>query len=108
MMGILVVKRLTRSLIIFSILTFENLNIRIYAAQNISLLKTPFEKFKSLCRLSEFFSTLLYIYVIGINSFAHFQLRASNSEKVNTLKKEETLFESNRKLGNMKVDKIKI
>ena len=40
-------------------------------------------------------------------SFAHFQLGASNS-KTNILKTEELLFETNMKLFNMRLKKIKI
>ena len=45
---------------------------------------------------------------IGANSFAHFQLGASNSEKDNYLKKrKKTLFETNIKMCNMRFEKIK-
>ena len=52
--------------------------------------------------------TLLYVSDIGANSFAHFQLGASNSEKDKCLKKENTLFETTMKLCNMRFEKIKI
>ena len=56
----------------------------------------------------EFYKTLLYVSNIGGNSFAQFQLGASNSEKGKYLKKEKTLFETNVKLCNIKFEKIKI
>ena len=44
---------------------------------------------------------------IDANSFAHFQLGASNFEKDKYLKKEETLFETNMKLCILRFEKIK-
>ena len=57
------------------------------AAQHVNLLKIPFEKYKSLGWFSEFYTTLLYEFDIDANSFAYFQLGASNSEKDKHLKK---------------------
>ena len=79
------------------------------AAQHISLLKISFGKYKSLGWLSEFYTTLLYEFDIDANSFAYFQLGASNSEKDKYLKKrKKTLFETNMKLCNKKFENIKI
>ena len=73
-------------------------------AQNISPLKIPFEKYKSLGWFSEFYTTLLSVSDIGADSFAQFQLGASNSEKDKYLKKKKkTLFETNMKLCNMRL-----
>ena len=78
-------------------------------AQNISPLKVPFEKYKSLNWLSGFYTASLYVSDICANSFAQFQLGASNSEKDKYLKKKKkTLFETNMKLCNMRFEKIKI
>ena len=76
--------------------------------QNIRVLKIHFEKYKSLGWVLEFYTTLLYVSDIGANSFAQFQLGASNSEKDKYLKKEKTVFETNMKLCNMRFEKIKI
>ena len=56
-------------------------------AQNVSPPEIPFKKYKSLRWLSEFYMTLLFVSDIGANSFAPFQLGASNSEKDKYLKK---------------------
>ena len=45
---------------------------------NISLLKFPFEKYKSLGWLSESYKTLLPVSYISTNSFPQFQIGASN------------------------------
>ena len=46
----------------------------------------------------------MYVSDIGANSFAQFQLGASNSEKDKYLKKrKKKLFETNMKLWNMKI-----
>ena len=58
----------------------------------MSPLKIPFEKCKSLGWFSEFYTTLLYVSDIGANSFAQFQLGASNSEKDKYLKKRKNQF----------------
>ena len=42
--------------------------------------------------LSQFYATLLYVSDIGANSFAQFQLGASNSEKDKYLKKSKNQF----------------
>ena len=52
---------------------------------------------------------LLYVSNTGANSFAQFQLGASNPEKDKYLKKRgKTLFETNMKLCNMRFQKLKI
>ena len=60
--------------------------MQIEEAQNITPIKILFEKHKSLGWLSEFDTTLLYVSDIGANSFPHFQLGASNSDKDKYLK----------------------
>ena len=47
------------------------------------------KKYKSMGWFLEFYTTLLYVSDIGTNSFAQFQLSASNLEKEKYLKKEE-------------------
>ena len=60
--------------------------------QNIRVLKIHFEKYKSFGWVLEFYTTLLYVSDIGANSFAQFQLGASNSEKDKYLKKSKNQF----------------
>ena len=64
--------------------------------------------YKSLGWLSEFYTTLLYVSDIDANSFVHFQLGHQIRRKINTLKKEEALFETIMKLCSMSFKKIKI
>ena len=56
---------------------------------------------------SENYTTLLYISDTDVNSFAPFNLTHRIRRKINTLKKEETLFETDMKLCNMRFEKIK-
>ena len=65
---------------------FENSNVWIQVGQNISPRKILLEKLKFLDWLSEFYTTLLFLSDIGANSFAYFQLGASNSDKDKYLK----------------------
>ena len=81
--------------------SFLNLHIWKFKRSNISgteykPLKIAFEKYKSMGWFSESYTTLLYVSDIGANSFALFQLGASNSEKDKYLKKN-PLFETNMK-----------
>ena len=58
----------------------------------MSPLKMPFEKYKSLGCISEFWSKLFYVSDIDANSFEHFQLGASNLEKYKYLKNRRNTF----------------
>ena len=58
----------------------------------MSPLKIFFEKYKFLGWLSEFYTTSLYVSDIDANSFAYFQLGASNSQKDEYLKKRRNTF----------------
>ena len=79
--------------------------VRLKAAHNISPLKIPFEKCKSLGWLSEFCTTLFIWYwrKFGCKFKTH-RIRI----KINNLETEELLFEINMKLCNMRFEKIKI
>ena len=95
----------------FNSLTNSSLNLHIWkstvrlkAAHNISPLKIPFEKCKSLGWLSEFCTTLFIWYwrKFGCKFKTHrIQI------KINNLETEELHFETNMKLCNMRFEKTK-